>query len=497
MRNRFDARALGTQFAFLSGLNSELSKFVFASSFGSLEERVEGVRAWRDAFQSGALPPHGTWPSDAISASARKAISELGILRFAAQDRSLADELLRDTLQSFVENGELISRELEARIQELESLERKRLAKASVSELDAEAIESLRRMAENEMGNRIPTADEALLAGWTERVRLWNELSKVFDDLSPFFGRGLDLGRSVLKHIGWSNLLALRRLLATLPKLREVIAALGRFVSVDEGEPIVEQVFTPMRRIQEELREQLVPGIPPDVRGIERSGEIARMLPSEAALLVLPKLRMLWHARRAERALLTYRVEGVQTELVETEVEYLERQEERRPRPKRGPIIAVIDTSGSMSGVPETVTKAIVLQALTTAREERRRCFVFVYGGPGAVIEHELSLTEGGIGGLLQFLGHSFGGGTDIGALHRVVDKLGEPDWQKADVLLVTDGEWSPDQKLVAAITGAREAKTRFHGVQIGSTNDAPMKLICDHIYRFSEWSALLGRSLG
>lgn len=497
MRDRFDARALGTQFAFLNGLNSDLRKFVFASSFGSLEERVEGVRAWRDAFRSGALPPHGTWPSDAISASARQAISELGILRFTARDRNLADELLRDTLQSFVEHGELISRELETRIQELESLERKRLAKALVGALSAETIKSLRRMAENEMGNRIPTADEALLAGWAERVRLWNELSKVFDDLSPFFGRGLDLGRSVLKHIGWSNLLALRRLLATLPKLREVIAALGRFVSVDEGEPIVEQVFTPMRRIQEELREQLVPGIPPDVRGIERSGEIARMLPSEAALLVLPKLRMLWHARRAERALLTYRVEGVQTELVETEVEYLERQEERRPRPKRGPIIAVIDTSGSMHGVPETVAKAIVLQALTTAREECRRCFVFMYGGPGDVIEHELSLTEDGIGGLLQFLGHSFGGGTDIGALHSVVDKLGEPDWRKADVLLVTDGEWSPDKKLVAAITSAREAKTRFHGVQIGSANDAPMKLICDHIYRFSEWSALLGRSLG
>jgi len=38
---------------------------------------------------------------------------------------------------------------------------------------------------------------------------------------------------------------------------------------------------------------------------------ISRMLPSELVFLGHPQLKMLWHARRAEKALLTYRVEGV------------------------------------------------------------------------------------------------------------------------------------------------------------------------------------------
>jgi uncharacterized protein with von Willebrand factor type A (vWA) domain len=213
------------------------------------------------------------------------------------------------------------------------------------------------------------------------------------------------------------------------------------------------------------------------------------MLPVEAVNLGHPKLRMLWHARRAERALLSYRVEGIEIERTMVERDSFDEAEGRRPRPERGPIIAVLDTSGSMHGTPELVAKALVLECLRTAHQEKRRCFLYAYSGPGQVLEHELDLTAEGVGRLLAFLGLSFGGGTDIGALTRVLDRLGQGDWKKADVVVATDGEWSASSALVAAVVRAKEFGTRFHGVQIGNRGRSGLHQICEPVHVFQDWA--------
>ena len=205
-----------------------------------------------------------------------------------------------------------------------------------------------------------------------------------------------------------------------------------------------------------------------------------------------PKLRFLWHARRAERALLTYRVEGIETERV-----WIEREaqaEVRKPRLERGPIVAVIDTSGSMHGLPELVAKALVLETLKTAHSEKRRCFLFAYSGPGQSIEHELALSTEGIGKLLAFLGLSFGGGNDeTGVMMRVLARLDEEGWKKADVIWVSDGEWPAPTGLVASVHKARETGTRFHGVQIGNRGQTGLHAICDPVHLFQDWTAAAG----
>jgi uncharacterized protein with von Willebrand factor type A (vWA) domain len=230
------------------------------------------------------------------------------------------------------------------------------------------------------------------------------------------------------------------------------------------------------------------------MRGLERSGEIARMLPVEAVMLGHPKLRMLWHARRSERALLTYRVEGVEIEHILVEREDHEEIEAKRPRPERGPIFTVVDTSGSMHGLPEQVAKALVLESLRMAHAEKRRCFLYAYSGPGQVLEHELDLSSDGIGRLLQFLGFSFGGGNDeAGMMARVVARLKEENWNKADVIFVSDGEWPAPTSLVDAVKGARKGGTRFHGVQIGNRGRTGLQAVCDPVHFFQDWAAAGG----
>jgi len=294
----------------------------------------------------------------------------------------------------------------------------------------------------------------------------------------------------VLRHTGWLDLLRLRKMLEQLPQLRDIVRALGRLNAAQGGESIAEKILVPARRVEEERREVRTPLIPAEMRGLERSGEIARMLPVEAMMLGHPKLRMLWHARRSERALLTYRVEGIEIERVQVERDGHEEIESKRPRPERGPIFAVVDTSGSMHGMPEQVAKALVLEALRTAHTEKRRCFLYAYSGPGQVLEHELDLSSDGMGRLLQFLGFSFGGGNDeAGMMAKVLARLKEENWKKADVVFVSDGEWPASAGLVAAVKSAREGGTRFHGVQIGNRGRTGLHAICDPVHIFQDWA--------
>ena len=101
-----------------------------------------------------------------------------------------------------------------------------------------------------------------------------------------------------------------------------------------------------------EWRDIPVRHLPAQTRGIERSGRVSRMLPSEAVLLPHPRLRLIWFARHAERTLLTYQDDDTLREPVA-----VQRQTWRpttRPQPERklemGPMILCVDTSGSNAG---------------------------------------------------------------------------------------------------------------------------------------------------
>ena len=71
--------------------------------------------------------------------------------------------------------------------------------------------------------------------------------------------------------------------------------------------------------------------MPGETRGVYRSGRIARMLPAETMLLTHRRLRLVWHAHRAERSLLTYEEDERLREIVQ------EMAPVCRPGPQRRP----------------------------------------------------------------------------------------------------------------------------------------------------------------
>jgi uncharacterized protein with von Willebrand factor type A (vWA) domain len=500
----FDVAALERRYAFLDECPEQFLDEIVTLPIGTLPERVRGIQVWREALLDGRLPSTDQWPSSLIAEPARLALESLGILRFCKGQPELVDAVLHDVIRSFTRRAELVRSEVAKRLRELEHLERERLEReerdgnrlrATKARLDERVIERLRQQAEHEVAEHDAEADRELSTTWSERVRAWAAIADVFGDLGALSGRGWDMSIGVLKHVGWHDVLRLRTLVEQLPQLREIVQSLGRLHATTEtAEPVADTLFVPMRRLEEERRELWTPHVPAETRGLERSGEIARILPVEAINLGHPKLRYLWHARRAERALLTYRVEGLEIERTLIERETTKSVEQQRQRPQRGPIIAVVDTSGSMHGVPEHVAKALVLEALRTAHAERRRCFVYAYSGPNQVIEHELELTADGLGRLLAFLLMSFGGGSDeLAVMTRVLRRLEDSGWCKADVVFVSDGEWPEPTSLAPLITAARANGTRFHGVQIGNRGRTGLHAICDPVHVFQDWATAGG----
>lgn len=350
--------------------------------------------------------------------------------------------------------------------------------------------EAARRAEEEGVGKGIA----ALRGNWAERARVWSEVWDVFGDLGELLGRGRDLARSVLHHHGWQEIARLRKLLESCPQLTELVRTLGRLQErADENAPsVMERLFVPMRRALDEWREVQTEFAPHEVHGLTLSDDISRMIPAEAATLGHPVLKYLWHARRIEHALLTYRVQGVMAERVSSESDVMTEVERPKPQQKaeRGPIMVCLDTSGSMHGEPEIVAKAIVLEALRVAHAEKRACFLYSFSGPGDVAEHELELTEQGLAEFLNFLACSFHGGTDVAEpLRRAVTRLQETAWQRADVLLVSDGEFPVPPNTSAVLASARkEQKVRTHGLLVGSGFSGAMLALCDQVHRFTDW---------
>lgn len=528
MNDTFNLSSLDDQYAFLDNCPENLIQDVITLPIGTLQERVRGVRQWYDALLAGRLPSDEAWPAGEISVPIRRALKRLGMVQFFKGQVSLVDALMKDILEAFVRRNEFLLTEIEKRLQEIEIAEQARQGQGEVNDSDKEVLRSRRRDWRNlkilrisgcvdkrgiespcgqyilvdiggENGNeRVgdglllldEAADNDLIDTWEARAQAWQDIHDVFADLGEMIGCGWGLAEGVLKHTGWCDLLRLRELVEKLPQLQEIVRALGRLQIDDRDGSVAEQIFVPMCRLEEERQEIWTEFVPAETRGIERSSEVARMLPGEAMLLGHPRLRYLWHARRAERAMLTYRVEGVDIETVLVEHESEEAADRAQPRKNRGPIIAVIDTSGSMAGLPEQVAKALVLETLRTAHSEKRRCYVYSFGAPKEVVEHELSVSPDGIGRLLTFLGVSFGGGTDpSGAIRSVLGQIKEGEWSKADVLIASDGQWRVAADIIEAVGQAREAGTRFHGIQIATDRETSLHALCEPVHVFQSWA--------
>ncbi|KAL3920267.1 MAG: hypothetical protein SGILL_003347 [Bacillariaceae sp.] len=219
------------------------------------------------------------------------------------------------------------------------------------------------------------------------------------------------------------------------------------------------------------------------------------MLPSEAVLLrgSSPILRQLFLAKWAESKLLSYELSGYVDipSVPRTRPLY----QKRLPSAPGGPIIVCLDTSWSMSGARETLSKAVVLACVTQAHRQGRECQVVAFSTERNVMECGIITADpNGIRRLLSFLSHSFGGGTDVtGALKAALtslDELGNSEGMSAaDILLVTDGE-IPDPPIPSDVMESLDRLklkkgVNVHGLLVGKSESKPLSSLCTHTHDF------------
>ena len=475
-----------------------------------LEARIAGVADLRAALLEGRVPQaHALpWPASPIKEKIIAWLNESGLPRYCREAPDLTEAVMLNIIDEATSAATRTARNADQLFRELVAIEEKRRQPPQIGSIEAKKkagqplsqAEKHKKRAQAEQEATAKAGEEAaaaMAAAWGERLRAWAAIEEVFGELGGMCGLGWDLSRTVLCHTGWQDAKRLADLLKKLPQIQDVVRTLGRMQSSEKPDetPILERLFGPVRRAPAELCDIDTPAVPHDTHGVERSGEIARMLPSEAMLFLRPKLRILWHAKRAERSLATYRVRGVEQERFVADDAGTDARDAERLKKKqdRGPIIVCLDTSGSMQGAPETVAKAVTLEAVRIATAEKRECFLYAFSGPMQVAEFDLSVKRGGVQALLEFLGCSFHGGTDVAEpIARALTRIETAKWARADAIIVSDGEFPVPSATSASVALARKSlHLRVHGLLIGAGHSAAMTSLCDPVHIFKDWNAL------
>ena len=425
-------------------------------SSGATARRLADLPSWERALQSGCLPESSVDMGDAQACTAlRGEIAQLDLCGLTQDSAAMAAQVLRMMLWHL-----------------------DRLIDRPDDETRSSAIA---RMA----------AD--FRAEWATQRQDWEQVLMLFKSLGELAHMRWDTLQGHLQSRGWNEARRIGAVLDTLAELTRFIDAVGRAERRQDMPPAAQpqphcDAARPLATvaISTHLADQ-----PSEVRGVKRSGQLARMLASEASMIGHPVLRRLWRARFAEQQLLTYEDAALLTQ-------WQLRPDTTRPVHAmvqnealgRGPMLVCLDTSGSMRGAPENVAKACVLQVLRSAHANARACRLMAFGGAGELIEQELALTPAGLDNLLALMEQSFGGGTDVQTpLERAVTLVDGAQWALADILIVSDGEFGVTPATLESLRQCKKALgLRVHGILIGDRETIGLLEVCDQLHWVRAW---------
>jgi len=212
-----------------------------------------------------------------------------------------------------------------------------------------------------------------------------------------------------------------------------------------------------------------------EVAGVRLGGDISTVLPVELGLLGDPATEDLFYQRYLERRLMSLELSG-------------RGDEGGAMGDKRGPVIACIDTSGSMEGRPELAAKALVLAVSRQVLPKGRTMHLLLFGERGQFHEIRLRRGAGGLEGLLDFLAFSFRGGTDFDSpLLRAIDLLEDRALNLADILVVTDGLCRASQQVTDRVEQAKSDRgVRVWSVVLGRNDVRGVEAFSDRVTTIS-----------
>ncbi len=190
----------------------------------------------------------------------------------------------------------------------------------------------------------------------------------------------------------------------TNPRMKKVANLVGRFRNLARS------------RQKEKLKKNR-----DEIHGVTIGNDLGRLLPAELGALTHPVRKLDFYRKFQEKQLLQYQL--------------------RTNEPQgRGPIIALIDSSGSMSGARMDWASAVALALVDTARRQKRRAAV-IHFNTRVLQEIEFSPGEKDVEKMAEVATVNASGGTEyVPPMEKAINLINTVNYQKADIVIVTDG---------------------------------------------------------
>ena len=202
-----------------------------------------------------------------------------------------------------------------------------------------------------------------------------------------------------------------------------------------------------------------------DIAGITVGNDPGSLLPSEVALLAVPETEDVFLRGYAEKRLQVFGSASTGNAVP------LDRQD--------GPVIICLDRSGSMSGEPSDVARSLTMAVTIIAKRRHREVIVVNYGNceQECFTVKNLRKDRRALVGFLSF--ESMGGNNEDGMFRWLFGEVlpQERAFRNADVLCVSDMEWSDVRKEAMELIDANKARgMKFYGLKVSMLGDWEME---------------------
>jgi uncharacterized protein with von Willebrand factor type A (vWA) domain len=256
----------------------------------------------------------------------------------------------------------------------------------------------------------------------------------------------------------------------------EYMQNIGRMNELLRRSRDIQQVIDLMGRLDVEYgahQDRAVSFAPSEAYDLGLSSDFRHLLPVELLKLKVPILRVLFFSQMLEGNLLTYELRGLNWNDVPD-------------KRKKGPIIALIDASGSMGGPPELIAKAFILMLAKRMEREGRDIKVILFSAADWKLEINLADKMKVAKSLLDTMCLTFEGYTDFNSALRVgLDAVRGEKWQGADVLFFTDGESKvSDAELVREWNEfKRRTRSRIFTLIVNNASAGGLEKVSDKVW--------------
>ena len=208
-----------------------------------------------------------------------------------------------------------------------------------------------------------------------------------------------------------------------------------------------------------------------DITGITQGNNLNSLLPIEYCYLADETMRPLFLERFTEKRLQVFDYKSEET---------ASNKDKRHKVSGQGPYIICVDTSGSMIGEREVLSKSAILAIAQLTEKTHRKCYVINFSDEAVA----LSIKDLGkdIPKLAEFLNQRFEGGTDINpALKEASHIINGNDYQNSDIILISDFEMPPVNNHTAELIRQMKArKTSFFGLVFGNKPEMEYLNLCE-----------------